>query len=173
MKVTQLEIQEAIEHSSSMREAASKLPINFKTFRTYANKLGLYKPNPSGKGTNKPRSNKTPLLEILAGKHPSYNTHRLKIRLFSEMGWKHQCAACSNTTWCSHPIPLELDHIDGNPYNHKVSNLRLLCPNCHAQTPTYRNKIRQQCPSQSAPLQQKEYVEGQAVASAHTQQACA
>lgn len=36
------------------------------------------------------------------------------------------------------PIPIELDHIDGNPENNELDNLRLICPNCHAQTPTYK-----------------------------------
>lgn len=35
--------------------------------------------------------------------------------------------------------PLELDHIDGDPDNNTEGNLRLLCPNCHSLTPTYRN----------------------------------
>lgn len=37
-------------------------------------------------------------------------------------------------------IPLELDHIDGDHENNVEGNLRLICPNCHAQTPTYKNK---------------------------------
>ncbi len=35
---------------------------------------------------------------------------------------------------------LEVDHVDGNPDNHLPTNLRLLCPNCHSQTPTFRKK---------------------------------
>lgn len=36
-------------------------------------------------------------------------------------------------------VPLEIDHIDGNSENSREDNLRLLCPNCHALTPFYKN----------------------------------
>lgn len=37
-------------------------------------------------------------------------------------------------------VPLEIDHIDGNPLNHSESNLRLICPNCHSLTENYRGR---------------------------------
>lgn len=42
--------------------------------------------------------------------------------------------------WMGKPIPLELHHKDGNHYNNDLSNLEILCPNCHAQTDNYRGK---------------------------------
>lgn len=51
---------------------------------------------------------------------------------------------CSSCGWNKkHPstgnIPLEIDHIDGDSENNKEDNLRLLCPNCHALTPFFKN----------------------------------
>ena len=54
----------------------------------------------------------------------------------------HKCEICTLDTWQGRPIPLELDHIDGDSGNNNLTNVRLICPNCHAQTPTYKNKNR-------------------------------
>jgi len=36
-------------------------------------------------------------------------------------------------------VPIEIDHVDGNADNNEENNLRLICPNCHALTPHFRN----------------------------------
>lgn len=56
-------------------------------------------------------------------------------RLIRENG--RHCEICKNTMWIGQLIPLTIDHIDGNADNNLRENLRVLCPNCHAQTPTY------------------------------------
>ncbi|MBI1957455.1 MAG: HNH endonuclease [Candidatus Niyogibacteria bacterium] len=54
---------------------------------------------------------------------------------------------CSQCNWnqkssYTNRVPLEIDHIDGNADNNAESNLRMLCPNCHALTPHFRNLNR-------------------------------
>lgn len=53
---------------------------------------------------------------------------------------ENKCEMCSSTHWMDKPIPLELDHKDGDATNNRLDNLRLVCPNCHAQTETYKNR---------------------------------
>jgi|LakMenE01Jun11ns_1017448.scaffolds.fasta_scaffold9837223_2 hypothetical protein len=50
----------------------------------------------------------------------------------SECGW-------GETNKHSGNIPLEIDHIDGDAYNNNIRNLKVLCPNCHSLTKTYKN----------------------------------
>ena len=48
------------------------------------------------------------------------------------------CSCCKLSIWNNLPITLELDHIDGNAGNNMPHNLRLLCPNCHSQTDSWK-----------------------------------
>lgn len=69
-------------------------------------------------------------------------SHRLKLRLIAENIFEHKCQVCNNTLWNNQPIPIELHHINGNPKDNSLSNLQILCPNCHAQTETNSGKHR-------------------------------
>jgi 5-methylcytosine-specific restriction endonuclease McrA len=65
---------------------------------------------------------------------------KLKIRLINEGYLEPKCAICERNFWIGESIPLQLDHISGNNDDNSLENLRLICPNCHAQTPQYRLK---------------------------------
>lgn len=51
-----------------------------------------------------------------------------------------KCEQCQNTEWLGNPINLEIHHLDGNHQNNDLSNLQLLCPNCHSYTENYCGK---------------------------------
>ena len=52
----------------------------------------------------------------------------------------HCCQTCENTEWLGVPITLEMEHVDGDTQNNQDDNLKLLCPNCHSQTKTWRRR---------------------------------
>jgi hypothetical protein len=116
------------------------LGLHFNSFKKRALELRCYQTNQSGIGFPKSFKEKVPLQEILQGLHPYFQTYKLKIRLLKSEVLANQCAICCINDWNGKSLNLELDHIDGNRQNHMLSNLRLLCPNCHSQTDTYRAK---------------------------------
>ena len=80
-----------------------------------------------------------PMEDYFSGKAPM-QSDKLKIRLLNEGYLKPECSTCGNTQWGDEEIPLQLDHKNGNDEDNSLDNLRLLCPNCHAQPPWYRIK---------------------------------
>lgn len=53
----------------------------------------------------------------------------------------YECVKCgTKDMWCDSSLVLQLDHINGNPLDNRVENLRFLCPNCHSQTSTFAGK---------------------------------
>lgn len=68
------------------------------------------------------------------------HTMALKERLLADGLRERHCERCGRSEWQGEAIPLELDHVDGDRWNNTLENLRLLCPNCHALTPTYRGR---------------------------------
>jgi hypothetical protein len=54
----------------------------------------------------------------------------------------YKCEECGLSEWNNKPIVLDLDHIDGNFNDNGLHNVRLLCPNCHSQTETFKVRNR-------------------------------
>jgi hypothetical protein len=64
---------------------------------------------------------------------------------FAKRYLKHKhgnyCSICKiNSTWKNKPLILVLDHINGHSNDWSISNLRLVCPNCDSQLPTFKSK---------------------------------
>lgn len=65
------------------------------------------------------------------------------IRLYLIEAQSGCCAICgAASVWQELPLTLIMDHIDGNPTNNRRDNLRLVCPNCDSQLPTFKSRNR-------------------------------
>lgn len=85
-------------------------------------------------------------LEDLFKKDIKLTSHTFKKRLLKHGYFEHKCYKCNLTEWNNQPIPIELEHINGDRLDNRLENLTILCPNCHAQTDTYRGKnVKQFC----------------------------
>jgi 5-methylcytosine-specific restriction endonuclease McrA len=92
-----------------------------------------------------PKNTSKPLKDILV-KNSNYNRGSLKKRLINENILKYECGECDlKDTWNDKKITLQLDHINGISNDHRLENLRFLCPNCHSQTSNFagRNKYKE------------------------------
>lgn len=68
--------------------------------------------------------------------------YNVKMRLLRAGLLKNECSDCGLTEWCGKRLSMHIDHINGIHNDHRLENLRMLCPNCHSQTDTYGGKNR-------------------------------
>ena len=150
---TDAEFRQAVAESLSVRQVLGRIGLvpaggNYKTANTRIKLLRLDTSHFTGAGWNvgnryRSFGRKAALEEILVENSTYAFTHGLRGRLLKE-GWKqHKCEHCGLMEWCGQPIPLELHHANGTNNDHRITNLQLLCPNCHAQTKNYRGKNQQ------------------------------
>jgi len=84
---------------------------------------------------------KRSLGEILVLASTYQTTSHLKARLIKEGVLENRCAICDQPAlWRGLPLVLILDHMNGDRSDHRIENLRLLCPNCNSQQPTFAGK---------------------------------
>lgn len=86
------------------------------------------------RGEIKTRPLGMPLDELMRRGKSRYN---VKHRLLRSGLLKDECSVCGITHWRGRRLSLHIDHINGLRNDHRLHNLRMLCPNCHSQTETY------------------------------------
>lgn len=145
-KYTDEEFEKIVLSSKSIREVLKRMSLapaggNYTVFHARVKRLGLKTNHFGGHGWSKGKQfgPKRVLQDYLDNKF-KIGSFALKNRLIKERVFNRVCSHCKRKTWNKQPIPLELDHINGNNQDNSLSNLRLLCPNCHAQTHNYRGK---------------------------------
>ena len=144
---TDLDLINAVKASTSVRQVLIKLGLcpkgggSYRTLYNQIHRLNLDMSHFTGQGSNKGRSfgHKRPIEDYLTNKYPIHS-HSLRLRLIRDGYLKQQCCVCKRKTWQGKVIPLELDHLDGDHNNNCLTNIRIICPNCHAQTPNHAGK---------------------------------
>jgi hypothetical protein len=147
------ELAEAAGVCISLRGVLQRLGLhpsgaNYKTLWSALRRLGIDTRHFRGQGHLKGRTHTwTPRLRldaVLVAASSYSSIHTLKRRLGAGGLLQQKCSECGLTEWRGARLALVLDHVNGDPRDHRLENLRFLCPNCNSQTPTFagRNKRR-------------------------------
>lgn len=146
---TEEQLRKAAKQTTSIRQVLSKLGLkeaggNYFQISKYIKIYNIDISHFTGKAWNKGKKGLgkplLPLDKILI-KNSTFQSYKLKKRLFKEKIKKEACELCG---WSKKSIdgriPLELDHINGDSTDNRLENLRILCPNCHSLQATHRGK---------------------------------
>lgn len=152
---TDAELRRAVRACSSMAATLRELGLqpaggNYKTLRRRLKEIGANTDHFTGRahlrGKTHNWSRKRSLVEILVEDSPVRSSSQLKARLLRARVLRNQCSepGCmfhsGDLSYLGKPVTLHLDHINGLNTDNRIENLRLLCPLCHSQTPTYTGK---------------------------------
>lgn len=143
------ELEKAVQSSTSFRQVIKKLGLkeaggNYSQIKKFIILYNLDNSHFKGAAWNKGLTGiGKPIysLKEILKKDSSYQSHKLKKRLFKEKIKKPKCELCGWAKKASDGrLPLELDHKNGNRRDNRLKNLRILCPNCHSLQSTHRGR---------------------------------
>ena len=149
---TDQELIAAVKTSSSIAGVLKILRLavtggHYRDMHKHFSRLGLDTSHFTGqshlRGKHHSWKPKRPLSEILVVRSTYLCTSGLKRRLIKEGVLVNRCSECGlPPEWRGQPLTMVLDHRNGDNTDNRLENLRLLCPNCNSQQPTFAGKNR-------------------------------
>lgn len=137
-------VRQAAETSLNIGQALDKLGIArggkaYRAFEAACDAFGIDRTFPA-----KYTAQRTPFEKVFVENSPYINNRiNLKKWLLEAGLLENKCILCGQgPVWNDRPLVLQLDHINGVSNDHRIENLRILCPNCHTQTETFAGKRR-------------------------------
>lgn len=147
------QLRNAVQESYSVRAVLKKLSLvpaggNYVQIQQAIADYDIDRSHFKGSAWNKDlvgiTSPRTPLNEVLC-KGSRIQSFKLKARLFHANLKPRYCEQCGWSKIAEDGrLPLELDHINGDRYDNRLENLRILCPNCHSLQATHRGRNKKQ-----------------------------
>lgn len=161
------EFKKAVEDNKSIAGVLRQLglrPIggNYKTIHRLILKNNLNTYHFTGQGWNvglQFRPQKEYSNEEIFKENSNYKSSWRLREKFLLLKGERKCDKCNNSVWLDEPIPLEIHHINGINTDHRIENLQLLCPNCHAQTDNYRGKAQLSALSEKRDVEYRKFRE--------------
>ena len=150
-KYTKELLEHLVKNSTSLAQILKKLNLkptggNYQNIKGHITKHSISINHFTGQLWNKgiiigPNyKTRIPTNELLK-KDVHFASAKLRIRLINEGILSNICSICHiGPEWNNKPMTLQLDHINGERTDNRLKNLRILCPNCHSQTPTHSGK---------------------------------
>jgi len=151
-KTSKDELEKIVANSLSIADVCRSLNVvpiggNYRTIKSKIKLWNLDINHFTGQAWNvgerfKPFNKSIPLSDILIENSTYTSTNHLKERLIKEGIKKDECENCGLSMWLGKKLSIELHHNNGNNTDHRIENLKMLCPNCHSQTNTFRGNNR-------------------------------
>jgi hypothetical protein len=157
---SETEVRAAVAESLSYAEVLRRLGLraaggNHRTVRKYVDEIWRIPTDhfDANAASGRARARAATPLDLILVPGSTYHRGHLKRRLLAEGLKQPRCEMCGQgELWRDRPMTLVLDHINGVHDDHRLENLRILCPNCNATLDTHcgrHNKRRHQdrsCP---------------------------